>query len=421
MKTKRFCLYPCCLLLLLLTLAPAAAAQEGRDVAVFVDGLPVPFDVPPLIHQGRTLVPFRAIAETLNLAVSWDEHTRTVTTTGEGTVVQLQVDNPRAYINRLPVELDAPPLIDQGRVLIPLRFLSEAFNCRVEWDSTRREVRIFSPPQDMTVIGFYALGDSRTSSWTNLFGVPYPVAGRGNTDVVDEIAAGWYSLDAEGNLLTRSRTGWQRPEGWEKVLEAAGEYGLASEMVIHVTDGDGTLTALLGSEEAVFNAVINIMKEASLYGGINLDFEGLGYREEGEVLAATREAFNGFVRLLADQAHQAGLKLTLTLHPPNSVYRGYDYRALGEAADRIIIMAYDYGPKPEPEKLVVEAVEQALAQVPSEKLVLGISIPSENPESLVAKVGIAKRYRLSGIALWRLGLLSEEMWNTLRHVVTSGR
>ncbi|HHY59316.1 MAG TPA: copper amine oxidase, partial [Clostridia bacterium] len=47
MKTKRFCLYPCCLLLLLLTLAPAAAAQEGRDVAVFVDGLPVPFDVPP--------------------------------------------------------------------------------------------------------------------------------------------------------------------------------------------------------------------------------------------------------------------------------------------------------------------------------------------------------------------------------------
>jgi hypothetical protein len=52
------------------------------------------------------------------------------------------------------------------------------------------------------------------------------------------------------------------------------------------------------------------------------------------------------------------------------------------------------------------------------KLVLGISIPNETPESLFSKVGIAKRYQLEGIALWRLGLLTDEKWGTLKSAVT---
>ncbi|NLC77587.1 MAG: copper amine oxidase, partial [Clostridia bacterium] len=164
-------------------------------------------------------------------------------------------------------------------------------------------------------------------------------------------------------------------------------------------------------------AVANIVKEGRQYRGINLDFEGLGYKEEGEELSATKKAFNSFAGLLAEQARQAGLKLTLTLHPPNSAYQGYDYKTLGELVDRIIVMAYDYGVKPEPNSLVLQAVEQSLQYVPKEKLILGISVPGENPGSLLSKVGIAKKYRLGGIALWRLGLLTGDMWDTLRNTI----
>lgn len=80
-------------------------------------------------------------------------------------------------------------------------------------------------------------------------------------------------------------------------------------------------------------------------------------------------------------------------------------------------MAYDYGTKPEPAALVLQAVEQALQHVAPEKLVLGISLPSENPTSIVTKVGIAKRYKLQGIALWRLGLVQEEVWQVLRAAI----
>jgi len=396
---------------------PIAFAQENKAISVFIDGLPVVFDVEPVIQDGRTLVPFRAIAEALGVEVSWDGETQTVSTTDGKTAVKLQIGNKTAYCNDTPITLDVPPIILGGRTLIPLRFFSEAYSCKVEWYEANRMVKITSPPKEMAVIGFYALGDSRTSSWSNLFGVPYPETALGNTDIVGELALGWYSLDKDGNLLTKSRTGWQRPDGWEAVLEAASKYGLVTEMVVHVTDGDGTLTSLLSNDAAMATAVGNIIKEAVLYQGINLDFEGLGYKEEDEQLLATQGAFNKFVQLLAEQANEAGLNLTLTLHAPNSAYKGYDYKTLSEYADRIIVMAYDYGTKPEPNALVIQAVEQSLKCVPKEKLVLGISIPNENSESLISKVGIAKRYQLKGIALWRLGLLTDEIWNTLKATV----
>lgn len=400
---------------------PAYAQEQGGGIPVVIDGLPVTFDVQPVIQDGCTLVPFRAIAEALNVEVSWDGSTQTVSATDKKTCIRLQIGNKTAYRNDSPILLDVPPKLINSRTLIPLRFFSEAFGCKVEWDSSMNVVRITSPRKEMTVIGFYALGDSKTSSWTNLFGKPYPEAASGNTDVVGELALGWYSLDKDGNLLTRSRTGWQKPEGWEDVLKTAREYKLKTEMVIHVTDGDGTLSFLLTNEAAMTRAISDIKREAVLYQGVNLDFEGLGYKDQEEQLKAVRDGFTKFVRLLSEEAKAFNFNLTLTLHAPNSAYRGYDYKALGELADRIIIMAYDYGSKPEPVRLVIQAVEIAKAAVPPEKLILGISAPAETAESIVTKVGIAKRYKLGGIALWRLGLVTDEMWDALRATVVPKR
>ena len=391
-------------------LNPALAQQQNSSIPVLIDGFPITMDTPPVIQDGRTMVPFRALAEALGVNVTWDGTAQTVHATDGNRSIKLQIGSHTAYRNEAPVTLDAPPLITGGRTLIPLRFFSEAFDCQVVWDGS---VKITSPPREMFITGFYALGDPGTSSWTNLFGVQYPATGQGKTDLVSELALGWYSLDEAGNLLTKSKQNWQRPEGWEDVLKAAGQYHLKTEMVVQLTDGDGTLTELLAGDAAVQNSISAIVAEATLYKGVNLDFEGLGYSQTGAELEAVRESFNSYVSRLAKQLHAAGKSLSLSLHPPNSSFKGYDYRALGQNADRIIIMAYDYGTKPEPTHLVTQAVEMAVAVVPPAKLSLGISIPSETAESLSAKLGIAKRYNLGGISLWRLGLLTDQMWNTL--------
>lgn len=396
---------------------PAKAQEQPGAIPVFIDGLPVVFDVQPVIANDRTLVPFRAIAEALNVDVAWDSAGQAVLASDGKTSVKLQIGSQTAFRNGVTVTLEAPPVIIGGRTMVPLRFFSEAFNCRVAWDEALRAVKIASPLKLMTVTGFYALGDSETSSWTNLFGKAYPVADIGNTDVVSVLALGWYSLDRKGNLLRDSDSGWRRPDGWEDILKAAGKYKLNTEMVVQLADGDGALTNLLTNQAASDKAISAIAKESLVYKGVNLDFEGLGLSERGAELSAVRGDFTRFVRLLSAELKKNGRSLTLTLHAPNSAYKGYDYQALGGLADRIIIMAYDYGSRPEPLDLVIEAVEMAKTAAPPEKLVLGISAPSETADSILGKVGVAKRYNLQGIAVWRLGLVSNEMWAALRSSV----
>lgn len=258
-----------CVAVLVATWAsPVSASPAPGGIAVLLDGLPVEFDVAPVLQDGRVLVPFRALAEALRVAVWWDGAARAVLADDGGTSIRLQVGNRNACRNQLPVPLDTEPILREGRALVPLRFFSQAFGASVHWEEVTRMVKILSPPRPMRVTGFYALGDQRTSSWTNLFDRVYPEVSTGNTDLVGELALGWYSLDAMGNLLTRSSTGWQRPDGWERVLEAAHRLSLGTEMVVHVTDGDGRLSNLLADEAASRRAVASVLKESNLYGGL---------------------------------------------------------------------------------------------------------------------------------------------------------
>lgn len=391
----------------------AYAQDQSRKFIVQIDGLPVNFDAQ--IINNYTMVPFRPLAEALNIKIDWDNNTQTISGWHEENSIKLQALNKTAYYNNSAISLETPPININGKTLIPLRFFSETFNCNVKWDSDTNTIKITSPPKAMTTIGFYALGDSTTSSWENIFQQTYPETSQGNTDVLKELALGWYSMDEKGNLLTSSITGWVRPEGWENVLAATNKYHLNCEMVVHLTDHNSVIFNLLTNESAITNAITDITKEAKLYDGVNLNFEGLGMQNKNtDRFMKEKEGFTNFVNLLSQTLRQNNLKLTLTLHAPNSAYKGYDYESLGKYADRIIIMAHDYGSKPEPINLVLQAVETATELVPAEKLALGISIPSETPESIVTKIGIAKRYNLNGISLWRLGLVTDDMWNSIR-------
>lgn len=393
------------------------AQHTAKDISVLIDGAPVTFDVPPSVINGRTLVPFRALAEAINVNVSWNASAQTITAHNTDTNIRLQINNATAYRNDKQLTLDVPPIIINNRTLVPLRFFSEAFNCQVDFDKLNYLITITtsSPtPQHIYVSAFYALGDEQTSSWTDLFGRRYPQTADGNTDAVDELAFGWYSIDESGNLITDSSTGWQQPVGWQDVLKAAEKHQLQTAMVIHLTDGTGLLTNLLTNRDMWDDTVEQIAEEAEYYQGVNLDFEGLGLNNQGEELAAVKNNFTDFVGKLAAELKRNDIKLTLTLHAPNSAYRGYDYQALGQLADEIVIMAYDYGTKPEPENLVTDAVLTAKASVPAEKLLLGISAFNETADSLAAKIDLAKKHRLKGIALWRLGLISDEQWAVIK-------
>lgn len=123
-------------------------ADAAVDVALVINGSPVRADVPPRIISGRTLVPIRIVSENLGARVDWDPADRSVAIQRGQRRVHLTVGEPEAYIDQQAVTLDVPPVILDGRTMVPLRFVGEALGAHVDWDEASRTVTVM-PRQHM--------------------------------------------------------------------------------------------------------------------------------------------------------------------------------------------------------------------------------------------------------------------------------
>ena len=118
---------------------PASAEDE---IAVLLRGKLLEFDVPPQIMNGRTLVPMRTIFEELGATVDWNGDTKTVTSVREDKTIILTIDSYTMYVNDEAVTLDVAPCLINGRTMVPARAVSESFNLKVDWDNMWRAVLI---------------------------------------------------------------------------------------------------------------------------------------------------------------------------------------------------------------------------------------------------------------------------------------
>ena len=122
------------------------AAGGDRSLKVFVNGKAARFDVPPVIKDGRTLVPVRALVEALGATVEWQAETRTVIISKGDTQITLQLESRTALVNGQPVELDVPAKLTNGRTVIPLRFIAQNLGCHVDFDGDSGTVVVGDEP-----------------------------------------------------------------------------------------------------------------------------------------------------------------------------------------------------------------------------------------------------------------------------------
>ncbi|MCD4712731.1 MAG: copper amine oxidase N-terminal domain-containing protein [Clostridiales bacterium] len=115
----------------------------GEDeIRVYIDNKILPFDVPPLIINSRTMLPVRAILEALGADVLWDGKTQTITATKGETSIVMVIGSSEAYVNGVLTMIDAPPVIIESRTLVPARLLAESMKAKVGWDGITRVVEI---------------------------------------------------------------------------------------------------------------------------------------------------------------------------------------------------------------------------------------------------------------------------------------
>jgi len=91
-------------------------------------------DIKPIVQNGRTLVPVRFISENLGANVSWDANTQTVGISFKARHITLQLGSDKMMVDGNAVTLDVPAQEIGGRTLIPLRALVEALGKQVFWD-----------------------------------------------------------------------------------------------------------------------------------------------------------------------------------------------------------------------------------------------------------------------------------------------
>lgn len=389
----------------------SAASVDRKPISIVLDGFPLPFPAAPFATQGTTMVPFRAIAEALNIQVVWTEKTQTVTAAktmnGILTKVVLHKNDKKATVNGQQKLLSVPPISRSGSIFVPLSFFSAQFGAAVSWNGASQTVSITSPIEKIYTEAFYAISSFKELSYVKKF---------------NSVSFGWTRIDSTGNLtLTGKDFYWPDAAGSispESIVQESADAGGKPYLMAVATDGKGELTKLLQDkalQQTVIKQLVSLASENN-FSGITLDFEGLGLTGD---LPAIQQSYNEFVQLLDQSAQVSHLKLTLALHPLNGSYRGYDYKKLAAYADEIIIMAYDYSYEaaPEPLNRVNEAIQLAMKEVPKTKLVLGISMGSENVQSINSKIGLAKRYSLKGIAIWRLGLISSGVMNQIQKTI----
>lgn len=115
-----------------------------EPIKINLDGSQLSMPIDPVLQDGRTLVPLRAIFETLGATVDWENDTRTVTGTLGDKIIILQINNKIATVNGNIVVLDVPGQLINGRTFIPVRFIAESLDAKVDWNPNSKTVIIVS-------------------------------------------------------------------------------------------------------------------------------------------------------------------------------------------------------------------------------------------------------------------------------------
>jgi len=122
----------------------ALAPAVASAPSILIDGSQLRTDVPALLEDGRVLVPLRGVFERLGAAVSYHADTQTASATLGSRTVQVTVGSSTAYVDGKAYDLDVGAREFAGRVMIPLRFVAQSLGASVDYDSASDTIVVVS-------------------------------------------------------------------------------------------------------------------------------------------------------------------------------------------------------------------------------------------------------------------------------------
>lgn len=461
--------------------AGTGTCSSAAAPVLCVNHLPVYSGPALVVEKDTVMMPVRVISEFLGLCLTWDDSSKTAVGVWNGQTIEFPHGKSLVKYSGDEYQIRSTISDGEGSLLVPPDVFERFFGCKVTVDRSSACVNVTLPPTPAEVWGFYALGSTEYSSWTDLFGEGYPAVAPGApVDQFAGIIVGWFSVASDGTVSDAGNpSGFNRPAGWPAVLIQCRARQIPVYAMFYSNNAGEHLSSLLADLTLREKLCREIERYSREFQGVALDFEGLGASQESWEKDSAN--FNDFLTCLRSLL-PAEKGLIVALPPINGHYQGYDHKFVGEIADRIILMAYGYE---EPDKMgptsprprVSEAMHLETDLVPPEKTLLGVPLygtlysgdgpegvptlrskpalkdweslversagtPSWNPElgcwvlawsenetdytvfaedtsTLVWRLPLVRKLGVAGIAFWRLGLAGPEKLNEVLEQVTA--
>jgi hypothetical protein len=118
-------------------------AVAADEISVTIEGEPVAFaDQTPIVVDGRTLVPVRGVFEHLGFSVDWDAEARAAILSDDFFEIIIPLDSDTFTTNGARHTLEVPAQSIGGRTMLPIRAVLETVGFFVDWDGDTRTVLI---------------------------------------------------------------------------------------------------------------------------------------------------------------------------------------------------------------------------------------------------------------------------------------
>ncbi|MEN6349803.1 MAG: glycosyl hydrolase family 18 protein [Syntrophomonas sp.] len=305
------------------------------------------------ICNNRAMIPIRFVIEdeALQGKVYWDGSLRKVAVDCQGKYIEMYIGSNQARVDGVTKYLDAAPYIFEGRTFIPLRFLAENLGAVVGWDAPKREVLI-NFDQKLRVFAYYYY------SWGEY---------QANADLFSDVSFRWFQTNRQGELS------YEYQDRYQEALKLARNNGSKTHASV-VLMGKDPLHELLSSKDnrsRLIGNLLDVVKNND-YSGVNIDFELMDAADAGLFTTFLRE-------LKTSLGTEKELSVAVFARTAKDKWATpYEYKKIGEIADAVIVMAYDYSykntaPGPvAPLWWVKETVAYMTGSIPREKILLGV-------------------------------------------------
>ncbi len=166
----------------------------------------------------------------------------------------------------------------------------------------------------------------------------------------DAVSFGWSEVIVDANkqfaVVTDGIGDFKVPSGFETALDEAKVNGVATYLMVYYEDQAGQISSLLNDSmkrAEMIKSLVDLTKKIGK-DGVERSFDGLTIDFEQLRSLDLKGPYVTFLKELKVALAAEGKSLMVAVQP-TTYFKGYDYKGIGEVADRVILMAHDYGAK----------------------------------------------------------------------------